>query len=516
MLKYGQTDLEEAEMFELKVDIPILFLDLLEIESSAGVKQCLERARKFDGNPVIRVGKVDAPDALQVGWPFSVVFDEEDRLFKVWYAATGHRQESYWNIAYAYSADGIEWIKPELGVIEYCGSKRNNLVFSADKGVPHAIFIDPAEPDRRKRFKALMTELIGKRGDWDNRATMGKMVLTSPDGIHWTREEGPYVLEALWPPQIAPRPAANGPMHYFDIHQLLYDPYDPNPEFRYKVYGQSSTRVEGAAHPYRNISAATAPRLGSRLTCYDKNPILDIEREQEIHFALVHRIDGHYIMLHEFAYFEPMDDRYTGDVRISVSRDGFEFQRLLPRKPLIARGEVGEWDDGFIVLSSEVIERDDKLWIFYSGASERWNNWPQRTPEGFPLSAGQVHSSEIGVAWLRADGYAYMTCDDAICPGTLTTQPLVIPDGPNLRLAVGTEKTQIRRSWLEVEVLDARTNEPIPGFSQRDAVRCVQDGIRVPVRWNGGQSVSNLAGQTVKLRFYLFGHAKLFSFRVVQ
>lgn len=502
-------------MIELKTDEPILFFDLREIQKRNGVKQCLEKAEKFHGNPVVRVGKVDACDALQAIWPFSVVYDDQDRLFKMWYSASGHLRESFWNLAHAYSEDGIHWVKPELGLIEYYGNKQNHLVFSSKQGVPHGIFIDPGESDPQKRFKALMTEVLGNGGVCDYGVDVGKAVLTSPDGMDWRKTAGPYLLEEPWPGLIERRPARNRPMFYMDIHQLMFDPYDPNPRHRYKFYGQSMSQKDAGTRPYRNVSIATSPTFGERLTGYEKNPVLDIEREDEIHFPLVHRINGYYIMLHEFAFFEPIDGRYTGDVRISFSRDGFEFERLFPRKALVERGKVGDWDNGWIVVAGELIEKDDKLWIYYAGASERWNNWPQRGPQGFPISTGAVQSGEIGIAWLRADGFTYMACDDDILPGDFTTEAMVLPEQAAFQLAVGAGNTLIRRNWLEVEVLDAATDEAIPGFSKTDAVRCVQDGLRVPVRWNGGKSISGLAGKSVKFHFYLYGNVKLYSFRII-
>lgn len=502
-------------MIHLQADSPILFFDLQEIEQRQGIKQCLEKATKFDGNPVVRVGKVDAPDALQLVWPFAALYDPADRLFKMWYSATGHMRTTPWNTAYAYSEDGIDWIKPNLGLHEYCGSKNNNLVWLAGTAsVPHALFIDPEEKDPNKRFKALISEIAGG-GALINGATVGKAIITSPDGIHWSREEGPYILEDVWPPGIGSRPAKAKSMHWIDIHQLMYDPYDPNPQHRYKIYGQSGSRQSPTSRTYRSISLATSATFGERLVCYEGNPILDIEREEEIHFSIVHRIGGYYVMLHEFAFFEPIDDRYTGDVRLSFSRDGFEFERIMPREAIVERGKVSEWDSCSIVTGSELIEKNDKIWFYYSGASEKWNNWPQRGPKGFPVSTGAVQAAEIGLAWLRADGFTYLICDDAILPGSFTTQALVIPDQDGLQLAVGTDKTQIRRSWLEVEVLDAHTNEPIAGFSKDECIRCVKDGIRVPVRWKENGNLDKLAGKSVKLRFFLYGAVKLYSFRVL-
>lgn len=503
-------------MIQLKADEPVLFLDLQEVEQLRGIQACLAKAQKYEGNPVVRVGKVDAPDALQVVWPFAVLFDRKDQLFKMWYSATGHLRTFPWNTAYAYSEDGIEWIKPDLGLFEYGGSKHNNLVYMSGGGgnIPHAVFIDPEEQDPKKRFKALLSEIKGKVGDAVNRASMGKVLLTSPDGVHWSREEGPYLLEDLWPPLIEPRPAVCRPMHWMDVHQLMYDAYDPNPQHRYKMYGQTFSRKTPDQGPYRNISIATGPGF-ERFVCYAGNPILDIERENEIHFATVHRTAGYYVMLHEYAFFEPIDGRYTGDIRISVSRDGFEFQRAFPREPLVARGEASHWDNCSIVTPSDIIEKDDKLWIYYAAASEKWNNWPQRVPKGFPLSSGEVQPSEIGLAWLRADGFTYLTIDDAILPGELTTVPMALPEKERLQLVVGIDKTQTRRNWLEVEILDAESGDPIPGYARADCERCTKDGLRVPIRWKHGRDIAELAGRTVKFRFFLNGKIMFYSFRVL-
>ena len=58
-------------------------------------------------------------------------------------------------ICYATSKDGVNWEKPELGLVEFNGSKKNNIV---DFPVPElwstcAVLYDPEDPDENRRFK---------------------------------------------------------------------------------------------------------------------------------------------------------------------------------------------------------------------------------------------------------------------------------------------------------------------------------------------------------------------------
>ena len=81
---------------------------------------------------------------------------------------------------YAESDDGIQWRKPQLGLVEFKWSMQNNILWAdnklVDAGHP-AVFIDTnpdAPPDAR--FKAIRVA-----GDFS-----GLMAFKSPDGINWT------------------------------------------------------------------------------------------------------------------------------------------------------------------------------------------------------------------------------------------------------------------------------------------------------------------------------------------
>jgi len=76
----------------------------------------------------------------------------------------------------AESKDGIAWTRPELGLVDYKGSKQNNLIMAADHASNFAPFVDAnvnALPSQR--YKAFV-------GD-----TEAIFAFASPDGIHWSK-----------------------------------------------------------------------------------------------------------------------------------------------------------------------------------------------------------------------------------------------------------------------------------------------------------------------------------------
>ncbi len=56
-----------------------------------------------------------------------MLFDEQEQLFKAWYSGTDLDLHPAWSTGYAFSEDGITWVKPKLGLIEHDSSTDNNL-----------------------------------------------------------------------------------------------------------------------------------------------------------------------------------------------------------------------------------------------------------------------------------------------------------------------------------------------------------------------------------------------------
>jgi len=86
----------------------------------------------------------------------SVIYDPEYKKFRMWYSViswTGDTQAAPPLMCYAESVDGLHWTKPSLGLVDYKGSRDNNIVYSyLTDGEVHqrylfAVFRDESEKD---------------------------------------------------------------------------------------------------------------------------------------------------------------------------------------------------------------------------------------------------------------------------------------------------------------------------------------------------------------------------------
>jgi hypothetical protein len=92
---------------------------------------------------------------------------------------------------YAESRDGLHWVRPELGLFDFEGSTRNNIVWDGPGTHNFTPFLD-ANPNRpaEARYKALAL------------VPGGLMALRSPDGIHWTgMAEAPVITRGAFDSQ---------------------------------------------------------------------------------------------------------------------------------------------------------------------------------------------------------------------------------------------------------------------------------------------------------------------------
>ena len=508
----------------------VTFADLSAVDDCLLAEQVVGRAEKHPANPVLIPGDAEAWDSDRVSnWAASIAWDPIQRQFTAWYYGTDRgstvsfEAETHSAIGYAVSDDGVVWEKPKLGLYEHAGSKDNNICFRPpEASASHfCVLIDPDAPDDR-RYQALtwmpVAYAVADAGD-DATANvfegatsrMRYVAYYSGDGIQWQRSGN----GVQWP---------DG-----DTGHVFIDPSAPA-ESRVKAYGQHSVGDgPDIEHLVRQPQLPIDPQEGV---------------EHEIHFVYVLPQAGRYVMLYDFNRYRPFhghlgyrnqgslnmtrQDRikrrvalrrgelpdepvadaygiYTGDIRLAVSASALgPFQRVQPRVPVVARGDRGEWDSGFLVLGGgSAIEHDDRIFLFYTGVNET-------TAATFTGPAsGRVCT---GLATLRKDGFASLRAADPIAPGEVTTQPIEVVDGGAVRLTVNLDHAIPWRDWIEVEVLDARTGQPIPGYAAADARPLMADSIAAPVAWREHRTLAGVGAGPIWLRFHLYGQARLYSF----
>ena len=116
---------------------------------------------------------------------------------------------------YAESKDGINWVKPKLGLFEFSGSKANNIVWDGIGTHCFTPFKD-ANPNVKPeaRYKAISRGPAPKN---QNRYKGGLYVYQSPDGIHWKMiKKEPVILKGAFDSQN---------LAFFDTQRGLYVDY---------------------------------------------------------------------------------------------------------------------------------------------------------------------------------------------------------------------------------------------------------------------------------------------------
>ena len=133
----------------------------------------------------------------------SIIYDGQEKLFKFWYgcfdpnlppitpdAPVGSRRR--W--AYATSSDGMRWERPELGLVDFQGSRKNNLISVGDVGetvgMLHSVVRDDRDRNRLRRYKSI--------GIDRHRVRSGELSITHPGEEQFDRDIAPKLGVGLF------------------------------------------------------------------------------------------------------------------------------------------------------------------------------------------------------------------------------------------------------------------------------------------------------------------------------
>ena len=464
----------------------VLFLDDRHIQSAEGAEWTPHFTSRHPANPVLTPNSNrNAPDTVRIFNRGTVRI--EQGKFRMWYTATDSRLpgtanrpgpgwQSVMHVCYAESNDGIHWRRPQLGRVNFRGSKRNNIVPELLR-IP-TVFYDDRESDPDRRYKSWEIASASK----SSRPQSGDL-MTSADGIHWRKSPAPRRYPGVRP-------------WFVEYHSVFRDDREPDPQRRWKAYGSFGTGPRR-----RTCHLSTSPD-GVHWTGYPQNPVIDPRMGV-----------GHCI--HDFIVWQEADC-YVGLVQVGdalhnyewelvVSRDGVNFSRVSDGRKFIPRGPKGKWDYGGVQASRPV--RVGNEWWFYYGAYESpWTTYPQVLDEIFKtrMSCG---IARIGVG--RYAGFRKRVRSSR--PGILTTRPISARFDRSLGLTINASVPKGCR--VRVAVLDAESGKPIPGLSVDDCIAITRDGVSTPVRWSSGELIVFRKSRRLRLKFELSGTGcELFGF----
>ena len=309
-----------------------LFIDGRFIDSSEGVSLTMNPPVQHPEPVVV----ADRPwEELGIG-AYNTVWREPDGAFRMWYDAwmkAGLPSEGARRLAYAESDDGIHWTKPELGLISFRGSTRNNIV------APHVerqsmqgatVFRDDRAP-AGERYK-LWTKFRPTDEEVEAGSLQGLWAMHSPDGIHWeTYPDQPNPRDAMCDVQN---------MLFWDDRLDLYVGYIRVRDTQIvdeaaEAAGRGSYRCVGRItspdfrewSPLEVVFEADAQDLGIPVPWQRDDPRPNIDFYTNCAMKYPWAEDVYLMLPSAFYHWGDNDFPATMDVQLLTSRDGVRWSR---------------------------------------------------------------------------------------------------------------------------------------------------------------------------------------------
>lgn len=437
-------------------------------------------------NPPVKMGAVILPDkpweSGELGFCVSVVQFEGE--YKMWYLARD-KANNYCQ-CFARSQDGRIWEKPELGLIEYQGSKNNNIVLTG--AVETTVFLDPVAPPEQ-RFKAVSAMY------WPDPQKAGLYIWNSPDGLHWM--QSPTRVFPLLP-DTANQAFYDTRLKKYVANIRVWDPLrkvgrvemdnilEPWPftplEKPFFIWGEDKVPVPSKEVPI--------------VFSYDEKdpPPSDHYNAACIQYPWAE--DAYFMFPSLYRHFpEPPVGKFGNDgfldIQMAVSRDGVNWTRP-SRAPYVPMGLEGTLDSSQLYMGIGVVRNGDALYQYYGGYKSTHG---QLGVEG----GGSIQRLEQ-----RLDGFMFV--EAPLKGGTLTT-PIITFSGNRLLLNIDGSASGTGK----VALLDATGNE-IAGFSLAECDEFGANSLSREVSWKGNSDLSAWADKPVRIKFAMKA-MKLFSFR---
>ncbi len=405
------------------------------------------------------------------------VWDEGDEI-RLLYTNGGMWGGKPHAVGLATSRDGLHWTKPELGIFAWNGSSKNNIVLrNASQGTA---FKDP-NPDVRPEHRYKYVAWCMKRGFY---------VFTSPDGIHWRRNE----TVAL------PFDPDGSISAYWDDQAGVYRGY-----FRAVMDDTIRRRVVRAK---TNEILKPWPFEPSSAPIWDANFALPRPTSGELPQidtgGQVYRFKGIKYPWAPDVYFAfPWRFIHEGNIRpgsfLMVSRDGENWRRYEPPYYFTPGWELDGREVVEALMEQGMVRRGDEIWQY---GTVRF------TEHGGALYGGGEREGGVYDRLVRLtqriDGFVSLDAGDEV--GTVVTRPLVF-EGRRLVLNVAA------RGAVRVGLLD-ETGRSLPGFARDDCDPISTDSTRHTVTWGGRQDVGPHAGKVIQVELQL-QNAKVFALQFV-
>ncbi len=417
---------------------------------------------------VLEPGVPDDPDSLRATY-YGSMHQVGDQMY-MWYLGQDQEQGWFSRVCLATSRDGFTWHKPDLGLVEYKGSRRNNLV-DLHQGHVHiqacAVFHEPDDPEPARRFKMVYQTRIY---DWRF------AVAFSADGISWTPHPDNPMGNWL---EMAGDLRMNG--YYFLTRPRSHHArWLRNP-------------VTDISNAFENGSSASMPGMqrsgGDQLF----HEWLDTPGKQfHLGPALWNRNN---VMLGFYGMWNghPSNSRQliTMLLGLAVTNDGLHYREPIPNWPIVSAAE-----DGWEVLPDT--RTSDNYPSLIQG--QGFENIGEATVFWYAPGPEQVSDGIRVASWPRDRLGSFKPYLDQRMASRGDSHVISAPidlEGRPARLSLNVDG-QGEHWQVRCSVLDERMC-PLPGFTAADC-RPVAAGLAEPVTWANGLDAIPPAEGRIRLR----------------
>ena len=384
-----------------------LFLDPATMEDAKGV---VLRVNPPQAKEIVI--RTDRPWEQRMISLFLTVLDEKPKL-RMWYICRDGDNRP--NVAYAESEDGVTWCKPNLGIVDYHGSKDNNLVgISSLEGM---VFRDPKG---KSAEQYIYVTHVSKQGIFR---------YYSPDGLHWQRDPQPLLPFAadtqnvtLFDPQLGSYVlylrgwdwGKDSQGRWRKVVRLRLDTLSsPAP---IKPSGRPDDRPSSPPHIVDEIPTVLRADEGDPKNC----DVYNIS-------ALLYPPDPRwYVGFPSFLLREKGVSDGRVEVQFVGSRDGIAWHRY-DRAPYVTPGLQGSESANVVYMGTGMAVRGEEIWQYGMGLRSRHGS-PMQTRQGDGSIRRYVQ---------RLDGFVSADFDSA--GGRFTTAPVQVT-GKQLSLNLDTRR----------------------------------------------------------------------------
>jgi len=430
--------------------------------------------------------------------------DKYRMYYHAWHIPVDGGQEHPLVIAYAESDDGVRWVKPRLGIVEFRGSKKNNIVLKEING-KRAHDFSPFKDSNPDCAPDAVYKAIGL-----GQSPTGLYAFKSKDAIHWeTYGTQPVFVESGW---------------VFDSQNITFW---SETEKRYVLYyrnapvGKAGQDGVTSGNRARNIARATSEDY----IHWTKEGLLEYTNRPPtlLQQYYTNQIKPYYRAPH----------LYIGFPACYVDRGWQRATLLLPSPDLRKQRAKTQPRNGSVVTDSLIMTSRDgttfHTWdeAFLRPGLKTRHNWAygdnyvawhvvetQSTfddaPRELSLYATESYftgkSSRLRRYTLRIDGFASVHAPYR--GGEVITKPLRF-SGSELRFNFATAAAGTIRAEIQDE-----SGKPFDGYSLKESEVLFGDSLDQTIYWKNGSDVGAMAGKVVQLRIVL-SDADVYAFRFV-